>query len=109
MRIKEFADKYGVTTREVDYWVLLHLIRCEVSEDNSYRNFGPEAEEDVKQVIIAKAMGLPLNTSNIRKLEDLTDGFWSNMIMDQIVKEETAAMKLYEMAKDFVRQKKEEA
>ncbi len=57
MRIKELAEKYGVTKRKIEYWTDLGLI-WHYQEDNGYREYYGDGEEDVKKCCILMAMGV---------------------------------------------------
>lgn len=58
MRISEFSKKYGVDKRTIDYWTNCGLLHPQVNKTNGYREYGPEAEKEIKLLLIAKAMGI---------------------------------------------------
>lgn len=56
MRIAQFAEKYGIDTRTVDYWTTIGLIHADRGENGFYREYGDQAEREIKTVLIAQAM-----------------------------------------------------
>ncbi len=58
MRISEFSKKYGVDKRTIDYWTNCGFLHPQVNKTNGYREYGPEAEKEIKLLLIAKAMDI---------------------------------------------------
>lgn len=102
MRIGELAEKYGVTTREVDYWTnlgLLHTQRCEYS--NEYRNYDDKSEGEIKKILIMKAMGLTLNEEHMTFLNAVPQDMIKEVIIDRIERERNKACMRFNEALDF--------
>lgn len=109
VRIKEFTEKYGVERREVDYWTNLGLIRYSVDEQNSYRNYTKESEEDIKRIIVIKAMGIALNRGNIELLGLIADTDLYDVIVGRIRSERERVLRLYDSALSYIAEMSKEA
>lgn len=83
MKIHEFAEKYGLQKRQVDYYTMKGLLNPKVC-DNGYRDYST-CEEEVKGIILAKMMGYKINGENIRAIlvlyeSDVGKNYIRNMI-----------------------------
>lgn len=105
MRINEFAKKYGVDKRSIDYWTNLGLLTTEGSEGNYCRVYGSKAEEEIKRILIAKAMGVD---SKLKEYVDLLDHLpkelWKMVVIDKIDTEIKRITKNYEQAKKYAKE-----
>ena len=108
MRIGEISKKYGVTRREVDYWTNLGLLHSDdVDEDpvvelsNSYRNYGSKAEEELKKLIILKAMGAKIDEEHVEFLDSVPRDMYDICVIQAIKDERDRVMKQFTMALDF--------
>lgn len=71
MMIKEFAEKYQVERRTIDYWTNLGLLHPLVL-DNGYRVYGEEAEQEMENILVASMMDGPGSIeSKYQKLLDI--------------------------------------
>ena len=73
MKIGEFADYFMESRRNIDYWTNIGLLRPDVNEKNGYREYGDRAIEDMKLILIAKAMNyekitLPRAVKHVKEL-----------------------------------------
>ena len=105
MRINEFAEKYGVDKRQIDYWTNLNLLHPEgTSEGNGYRVYGPTAEEEIKKILIVRAMGVD---SKLKEYVDLLDHLpkelWKIVVLDRIDGEIRRVTADYEQAKLYAK------
>ena len=65
MKIDEFAKLFGQSKRNVDYWTTLGMLHPAVNERNGYRDYGEQAKEDMKKLLIIKSAGLKLDKDNL--------------------------------------------
>ena len=58
MMIKEFAEKYGVSRRDIDYWTNCGLLHPRVMS-NGYRDYGQRAEDEMQNILVAMMIDEP--------------------------------------------------
>ena len=66
MKIDEFAKKVGERKRNIDYWTTLGLLHPTINESNGYRDYGDEAEREIKELLILKCAGMKLDTDHMQ-------------------------------------------
>ena len=71
MLIQEFAEKYNVTKREIDYWTTLGLLHPDIRE-NGYRAYGERADREIGDVLIALLIDRP---GSLESKYDMLNGF----------------------------------
>ena len=98
MTIKEVADRYHVSTREVDYWTNLGLIHPKVDENNKYRDYTPSAEKEVIITVIMKAAGIKLDREHFDAIMNLPQDMWEDFLVDRIKSEQKKMNRFYENA-----------
>ncbi len=72
MRIKELGQRAGVTPDTIRYYERLGLLRPAARAANGYREYGPEALDDLQFVHKGRALGLKL--SDIREVIEIASG-----------------------------------
>ena len=71
MKIHEFAEKYGLAKRQVDYYTIKGLLHPEINTVNRYRDYGSVCEEEVKCIILAKMLYSKVNEENVNMIRFL--------------------------------------
>ena len=108
MKIAEFADKYGVDRRSIDYWTNIGLLHPDgTSEGNGYRVYGEKAEEEIKKILIAKAMGGSPLEEYVDLLDHLPADLWEKIVVDGIEKEIQRITSSYRLALKWAEEIKE--
>ena len=110
MRIGEFCKKYGVHRRSVDYWTTLGLLHPEPYVDNSYRNYGEQAEREIREILIVQTMNDGRVTkSDVEKLRKCGTNRtkWERQVIDKIAQKrqeiDERNKTIMEYARDFAR------
>ena len=99
MKINEFAEKYGVDRRSIDYWTNIGLLHPDgTSEGNGYRIYGPTAEMEIKKILIAKAMGGSPLEEYVDMLDHLPKQLWNKIVVEGIEKEIQRVTNSYRLA-----------
>lgn len=101
MRISDFAEKYGISTREVNYWTDLGLIHNDQNGSGGYRDYGPKAEEEIKKVLIAKAMNVRSIEKCVKMLDALPRELWKPVVLKAIDEETKRISQLHTWAKIY--------
>lgn len=101
MKINEFAKKYGVPKRSVDYWTNIGILHPECEEKNKYRHYNEQTEEEIKRVLILQAMNLPINSETMRYLENVPKEMFRKWILEQIRQEQQRVSELYDLAYEY--------
>ena len=79
MLIQEFAEKYNVTKREVDYWTTLGLLHPDILE-NGYRDYGDRADREIGDVLVALLIDRPGSLeSKYDMLNDFSQEQWNGV------------------------------
>lgn len=68
MRIGELSKKYGIERRAVDYYTSVGIIPCEKNKNSDYREYGADAENAVKKIMVLREIGFSAN-----KIKNLLD------------------------------------
>lgn len=99
MRINELAEKYGTDKRTIDYWTNLNLIRS-TQLQNGYRDYGVDAEEDIKKALIIDAMGIvgEKRKEYFKLLDYLPVEEWQKVVIDKIEDERSKVSKKFDDA-----------
>lgn len=86
MWIQEFADKYGVDTRRVDYLTTCGYLHPEDETRGRYRIYGPKAEEEMKRILVLECMGIRMAEAKewLEMFEHVPKTLWETMIFDRI-------------------------
>lgn len=84
MKINEFAEKYGLDKRQVDYYTNLGLIHPDGKQTNGYREYGPQAEEEAKLILIIDAMEVRPVDAYVKVLTYLPKKEWKSFVIDKI-------------------------
>lgn len=100
MRIDEFSKKYGVTKREVDYWTNLGYLHPE-TENNGYRDYNQTTEEEVKRIVILKAMGYKIDKEHIDYFMAIPHRLYYDLVFKYIEMERDKATLMYDRAMDY--------
>jgi len=102
MKIHEFAEKHGLAKRQVDYYTAKKLLNPEVME-NGYRDYNARCEEEVKSIILAKAMGYKVDRENIDAVQALLKlDYGRRFIQSQIEFHYDNVLKEYNRAKKVI-------
>lgn len=104
MYINEFAEKFYVTKREVQYWIDLGLIHPKKNENNNYQMFDDENEMEIKRVIIMKAAGFELDLAHLGFFKMIPEDMWEDMVIDKIMDARFRASRFYDEALRFARE-----
>ena len=106
MKINEFAEKYGVDKRSIDYWTNLGLLHPDgTSDGNGYRIYGTEAEKEIKKILIVKAMGVDSKLKEyVDLLSYLPKELWKLVVFDTIDNEIQRTTQSYLQAKKFAKE-----
>ncbi len=84
MKIQEFAEKYGMEKRRIDYLTNLGFLHPEVDEHNGYRDYNQVCEEEAKRIIIIEAMGWSVTERTIQKLSVYDEFEVENVVLPLI-------------------------
>ena len=105
MTIKKLAVKYGTDTRSIDYWSNLGLVHF-TQESNGYRDYGPEAEEDMKKIMIVRAMNVKNGefTKYYKLIDQLSDPIFGALVIDKIEDEMKKKIESYKEAIKFAKE-----
>lgn len=110
MTIKKLAEKYGTDTRSIDYWSNLGVVHF-TQKPNGYREYGPEAEEDMKKIMIVRAMNIM--NGEFKKYLELIDhlpkDLFDTLIIDRIKEEMKKMTKSYKDAIAFAEELRKNA
>ena len=100
MRIAEFAKKYEVDRRSIDYWTNIGLLHPDdmVGKGRGYRIYGEKAEEEIKRILIARAMGASPLEEYVDMLNHLPKELWRTFVVKQIENEIDRVTKDYKQA-----------
>lgn len=101
MRIQEFAEKYGVSKRSVDYWTNIGVLHTEDREPNKYRNYGEKAEEEIKEILVLEAMNLPVNSETIRFLRAIPRNQVRKLVLNEIDKQKAKMIEKFDTAWEY--------
>lgn len=108
MTIKEFAEKYCVTKREIDYWTNLGLLHCTSDEENGNgrRIYDSKSEEEIKLILIAIAMDCDGTTlqDSVNFVKSMPKSFIEPIIVKAIKDKMNEAMKKYKQTITWARQ-----
>lgn len=97
LTITEFAKVYGVSKREIDYWTNIDLLHP-VVKDNGYRDYGDQAEREIKIVLIATMLDYPGPLENkYDRLINLSDEEWK-VVMKRLFNKINNLQKRYNVA-----------
>ena len=108
MKISEFAEKYGVDRRSIDYWTNIGLLHPdETSIEGSYRVYGKKAEEEIKKILIAKAMGGSPLEKYVDLLDHLPANLWERVVVAEIENEIRRVTSSYRLALKWAQEMKE--
>ena len=108
MKIAEFAEKYGVDRRSIDYWTNIGLLHPDgMSEGNGYRVYGEKAEGEIKKILIAKAMGGNPIEEYVDLLDHLPANLWERVVMAGIENEIQRITSSYRLALKWAEEMKE--
>ena len=102
MNISEFSKKYGLGQLTVDYYTNLGLLHPTVNENNGYREYGPNTEEEVKLILIADAMGAGPAKEYVEVLKILPKREWQKFVKDRIKEELEKAILCYQQVLTYV-------
>ncbi|MCH7475284.1 MAG: MerR family transcriptional regulator, partial [Gemmatimonadetes bacterium] len=72
MRIGELAQRVGLTTDAIRYYERLGLLAPVKRTQSRYRDYGPEASDDLE--FIKKAQSLGLKLTEIREVLEIASG-----------------------------------
>ena len=72
MRIGELAQRVGLTTDAIRYYERLGLLAPARRTESRYRDYGPEASDDLE--FIKKAQSLGLKLTEIREVLEIASG-----------------------------------
>lgn len=106
MRISELSEKYGIDRRELDYFTNLGLVKSTKDDKNGYRDYGEDAEEDVKKILIATSMG-----AGGKQMKILVESFgtgllnyepYKEMVKGKIEEERAKVTKQFDMALQYL-------
>lgn len=97
MTIVEFAKVYGVSRREIDYWTNINLLHP-VIRANGYRDYGKQAEDEVKIILVATMLDYPGSLkSKYDKLMNLDERQWK-AILDKLANKHSEFARRYNVA-----------
>lgn len=97
LTITEFAKVYGVTKREIDYWTSIDLLHP-VVKNNGYRDYGEQAEDEIKVILIATMLDYPGSLeSKYDKLINLDDREWK-AVLDKLSNKHNIFTRRYNVA-----------
>lgn len=99
MRTSDIVKKYGVTTREVSYWTDLGLLHGDQNDSSGYYDYGPKAEEEIKKILIAKAMNVSSIEKCVKMLDVLPKELWKRVVLSSIDEETKRISQLHTWAK----------
>ena len=101
MFIGEFAKKYGVDRRSVDYWTNLGLIHADYDKNGIYRGYGDLAEREIKEVLVAKAMNHGSLEECTELVRHIPKGMVDDIIIKRIREEMDQVMERYKRALEY--------
>ena len=101
MTIKEFAEKYKIDKRSIDYWTNIGLLHPDQNESNGYRQYGENAEEEIKLILIAKAMNIGSIEDTVELVKNTPKIFVDQIVIQRIKIEMEKAVELYKTALQF--------
>ena len=104
MRVKDLAKKYGVTARSVQYWTDLGLLTVDGTEPNGFRQYGEQAEEELKLILICEAAGLKVDAEHVRFVELMPKDMMESLI-GMIENERKKATQHFDQAIRFARER----
>ena len=104
MNIGDFAAKYSVTKREIDYWTDLGLIHPKINEKNGYQIYDAENEKEIKYVIIMKAAGMKLDLAHLGFLKMIPDDMYEQIVVEPILEERRRMSRFYDDALSYARE-----
>ena len=108
MKITDLAGKYGVDRRSIDYWTNIGLLHPDgVSKGNGYRVYGDKAEEEIKKILIAKAMGGSPLEEYVDLLDHLPSNLWERVVIAQIESEIQRVTLSYRLALKWAKEMSE--
>lgn len=104
MRINNFAEKYGVDKRTIDYWTTIGLLHPDVDANNGYRDYDKKTEEEIKTIIIAVAMNMNASLQEtVDMIQHIPKGCWHKIVVEQILEERRKSARFYDDALEFAR------
>lgn len=98
MKISEFCKKYNVDRRSVQYWTEIGLLHSEICGRNNYNDYGSKAEEEIKLILIAKAMGGTPLEDYVDMLNHLPNNVWDTLVIPKIKEEMNRVTSSYKQA-----------
>lgn len=103
MKINDFSKKYGISKRHIDYYTNAGLLHPKKYENN-YRDYDEKCEEEIKKILIVKAMGkLHDMDKYIKMLDNLPREFIDEIVISSIDKEISRITKFYRLAKEWAK------
>jgi len=107
MRIKQFAEKYLLDPREVMYFVECGLLHPERDKANGfYYDFGPAEEEEIKKILIVKAMDCKPIDQYVAMLDVLPNAMWKSVVFDKIQENINKSIYMLNTAKQYAEELK---
>lgn len=112
MTIGEFSKKYGLDIRHVNYLTDTGKLHPKNERNGRYRDYGPEAEEEIKRILIVDALGAPNKDLDkyIKMFNGVPASLWYDMVTAEIQKNKKEAIeatkKKYNDALQFVKELK---
>ena len=109
MNITKFAEKYGVTKRDIEYWTELGLLHPtdgeKMSKNGKWREYNDNNDSEIKKILIAKTIA---NGSSLKKYVKLLDALpkelWNIVVIDQINKKIEEATRQYSMVLSYAKE-----
>ena len=101
MKINEFAKKYGVDKRTIDYWTNCGLLNPSPCE-NGYRDYDYVCEREVKLLLIAKALNVGSLNDTVNMLNVMPKEAVDMFVIKRILEEKEKQTALYDKAVDYV-------
>lgn len=104
MTINDFAKKYGVDKRSVDYWTSLGLLHPETNAKNRYRLYGDKAEEEIKSILIAVAINGTNLEDTVAFVRGMPKSCWNKFIIPLIKAEMEKQTKFFQNVLKYAEQ-----
>lgn len=106
MRISEFSKKYGVDKRTIDYWTNCGFLHHQVNKTNGYREYGPEAEKEIKLLLIAKAMDIGSIEETVESLnyQPMYKGLFKKYVIHRLEEKKRIEMERFNDAIQYAKE-----
>ena len=88
MTIGEFSKKYGLDIRHVNYLTDIGRIHPKTTRKGHYRDYGSEAEEEIKRILICYALDASRTEIDnyVEMFESVPASLWKDLVIPRIMK-----------------------